>query len=713
MGKKVLEFEFKATDSSVLASMKAQGATADQLKAKYKELAEAKNKGEEDKGGDSVLKNLKSQLGARSSLGQIGKIAVGGGAVAGLTLIANAIGGAAKEAKELRDQFRNGTISAGEMKEKMIEAVPVFGQVWAAGQQIRELLSSFPSLANSAFGKLIGLDQIADAEKINREEAARKVLLDYQGESIERAKKSLREQQEILRGINSTTGGIGKQGYDKEKYDAQVEAQNKLASLSNKHQEDLEAAEKRRAEAAKKLQEDKSLDPATKFDAEQQLQKQFNGEKLKINKDYADTYHAQNGQNYVEALDLEKRHQESMRLLLQGESKETSDIIANSQIERLKALGHDLDAEYALVAKNAQDKKDAVLKALAEQLKGADLADQDRLRKAATAQIGAIDNGAAGEQQNLTHKTLLDAQLKVLQAQGNAGNYLAANEAKRVQAARELEQEQARLLAVYHDINASDEQRNYAAAAYNALKQAATADTSKALDDEELTILQEQAAAGDHVAEAELKRVEAQRSYNEEAAKLTAILQDQKSTIEQQGRAKAELAQLDQAQTQAVGKALRDQNTALLQQQSTFGRTANERRQAELQLTSQKLKDEFAQREAEAQSILANANATKEQKQAALDNLKAFAKDAGAEMDKEQLKDRKEQKHSFDAQERGLLLTGVAAGALAHRDPQEDVVKNTAEGNKLTADLLKQMGKLIGVLTPKGGSKPQPVFSNK
>src|SRR4051794_31039393 len=94
----------KGKDVGTLALLKQTGAGADSLKRKLKELSDA-NKAQAPKDGPSAIKNLRSQLGARSDFGQAAKIAVGAGAVAGLTMLANATGEAAKKVKELKGEF--------------------------------------------------------------------------------------------------------------------------------------------------------------------------------------------------------------------------------------------------------------------------------------------------------------------------------------------------------------------------------------------------------------------------------------------------------------------------------------------------------------------------------------------------------------------------------------------------------------------------------
>jgi hypothetical protein len=57
----------------------------------------------------------------------------------GLTGAADAIKNMADKARELKEQFQSGKLSAGELTEKLISSVPVVGQFWEAGKAIRSL----------------------------------------------------------------------------------------------------------------------------------------------------------------------------------------------------------------------------------------------------------------------------------------------------------------------------------------------------------------------------------------------------------------------------------------------------------------------------------------------------------------------------------------------------------------------------------------------
>lgn len=87
------------------------------------------------------LDRIKSILGARGSVKNVAELFVGGGAIAAVGFITHAIANAARNARELTDEFRDGKIQAGEFADKLVGTIPVLGAIWRAGRDIREMIT--------------------------------------------------------------------------------------------------------------------------------------------------------------------------------------------------------------------------------------------------------------------------------------------------------------------------------------------------------------------------------------------------------------------------------------------------------------------------------------------------------------------------------------------------------------------------------------------
>ena len=692
MPKKVLETTFRA-DGNLQDYMRQTGATADQFKAKMAELKAATAKqasgGGEDEEGGGGLKGVRQQLGSRSQLGQLGSILTGGAAVGGVTLLAGAIGNAADKAKQLKEQFDAGKISAGGVAAGVAESLPVLGTMITSFGKVEDLLASFPALADSWAGKLLGLSDRRYAEQIKQEEAARKGVLDYQADALERQKKTLIEIAEVTRGANRAAAGANLDGYDRERFERRAADEDKLADIQAKRQAALDETEKDRKAKAVEITAS-GAGTAVKTEKLAELQKAANAERTRINREYDGVAKAQQAASDAEAEADQRRHLEAMTRVYVAYERQTADATAAADADRLRATGHTLAAELAMIQQNADDKKRAIDAALVEQVKAAgNPLERQQLQTDADAAKAAEDRTSVMARQNAVYKELRDAAVQGLQAQAAAGDHAAAAELRRVQAAREYEAETAKITDAMNAQGATEEARAQGRAALAQLATARTADTANRLRTAELAILQERAAAGDAGAAADVARLERVEKTKQLEADILSIRQH--GTPAEQVQAERELAELKAAAAATVGKELRDQHDALLQQRAEYGATNAERLDAGRELAAEEARQEFAKRQAAAQSIVDDANATAGQKQQALADLRSFAELAGREYAKKVYQQPKPVLHEFSPEDRGLLLTGISAAARDRHDPSVDVAKNTAEGNKLTGELLTAM----------------------
>jgi hypothetical protein len=543
MANKVLELVFRGKDDGVVQVMKQQGAEADVLKRKLQEV-EAAKAAKNAAPGKSTLQSLKQGLGARSELGQLGKVAVGAGAVAGLTMVAHAIGEAATKAKELTAEFKAGKISAGEMGEKLAEGIPIVGSFISAGRQVKDLLASFDGLAHSWFGRLTGLNEMNDAAKIEKENAARKIGMDYTEGSLQRQKKLTLEMASASVARQERKIASGLDGYEKEQFEQKAAANNRLQQLEDKRQSAIETTNKAFSE---KLAEADKLDDNEKATARANISKRHQTELQGLNKEFDQAARDERTASSVEEHNFWYEHHQANQRIIEKAQREINDIQAGSGIERLKALGKSLDAELALIEKNAQDKKDAIDAELKEQLKAAPASEADGLNEAAKGKKAAIDQAAAAQNQNLVYKELQDAQLKVLQAQADAGDRNAAVELQRVQSARDQTQEADKLLAIMKDQAATVEQRKTAEQDLKAIQAAQGSAIDKQLRDQNQTVLERQAAygaAGDRVAaKKQLEQLKLTKSFEEQQQQTQAILKNPAATDAQKKAAAENLRQ--------------------------------------------------------------------------------------------------------------------------------------------------------------------------
>lgn len=111
---------------------------------------------------DSFVQSLKHGLGKESTFGSVMEMMKGAGAVMGLTLAGRSLNAMATGANKLRQELSEGTINAGQLFDKLASSVPVFGEFYAAGQQIRELFT----------GEQAYFDQTAKSvERLNKQMA--------------------------------------------------------------------------------------------------------------------------------------------------------------------------------------------------------------------------------------------------------------------------------------------------------------------------------------------------------------------------------------------------------------------------------------------------------------------------------------------------------------------------------------------------------------
>jgi len=84
---------------------------------------------------------LKNTLGRRSFLKEFSEVLGGGGSIVGVAAFSSVLADVAKNAAELRRQFSDNEITATQFKSRLVELVPVLGNIAKAGREIGESLA--------------------------------------------------------------------------------------------------------------------------------------------------------------------------------------------------------------------------------------------------------------------------------------------------------------------------------------------------------------------------------------------------------------------------------------------------------------------------------------------------------------------------------------------------------------------------------------------
>lgn len=125
------------------------------------------------------MKGIKAQLGEESGLGNFAKVLRGAGAVAGLGVLVAVLDNASKKAVELKNAFDAGKISAGGIAEELVKSLPILGQAFDLGRNIRELFTGEEAREQRIIDKM--QEQTEKRQEQNKELlASRNIAIDLQ-----------------------------------------------------------------------------------------------------------------------------------------------------------------------------------------------------------------------------------------------------------------------------------------------------------------------------------------------------------------------------------------------------------------------------------------------------------------------------------------------------------------------------------------------------
>lgn len=352
-------------------------AVAQRLRAKQNErIADEASKRLGEK--PNRLKELKGALGEESALGNVGKMLKGAGAIAGFAVIGQVLNDATGKARELVEQFRAGEISSGQMVENIAAGLPVIGNFWQAGRNIREMFTG----------------EEAAAREILKLEKLRNAALDMRKAALERVAEVTRKTDDVTRvaGQKRTLDRLAP-GASRDRLELAQGGVNDRAGLGAEY------------EKGKK----EITDRYSKLDGELQaeLRKTNKPEKMKEINASIKTLAA--GRN-DELLALEKEHNAKINALgedqVRDRAKLEKRIIADAAGAMMERLGGWKDAILKWSDRNTADKNDSDQNSLGvasrlAKLKGDNPA-AERIDKAAELKrrLAEIDQRAVDEARN-------------------------------------------------------------------------------------------------------------------------------------------------------------------------------------------------------------------------------------------------------------------------------------------------------------------------
>lgn len=183
-----------------------------------------------EKETNSIPEMLKHAFGRGSMFKEALELAVGGGALASVSEATARIAELAKKANELREEFRSGSKSAGEIADELLRSLPILGNVYSAGREIRELFTG----------------EEAEVKEITEQVARLNAEMDATKKIIDDGTKALSEQAKILGAMRHDGSLIGA-----------TEGHRQIQGALDKFGDDLDKNDEAALASRKTLEEDK------------------------------------------------------------------------------------------------------------------------------------------------------------------------------------------------------------------------------------------------------------------------------------------------------------------------------------------------------------------------------------------------------------------------------------------------------------------------
>jgi hypothetical protein len=175
-----------------------------------------------DKKSKGFFRDLKSNFGKSSTLGQSLKLAAGGGAVGALTAAARQVQGFADELAHMRAEIDAGNASFVDMADQGARALPIIGAFYSAGRSIREAIMGEQSALDTA-------NRETDSYNKTIEHA-----LERRSEILRHHNELIREFADIQRTAEQGTALAGADDAKKKVLEIQFDAENRKKALQDK-----------------------------------------------------------------------------------------------------------------------------------------------------------------------------------------------------------------------------------------------------------------------------------------------------------------------------------------------------------------------------------------------------------------------------------------------------------------------------------------------
>ena len=182
------------------------------------------------------LDETKKTFGRRGLFGELTQIAVGGGAIAGVTFAVRQVDMLAAGAAKLADELRRGVRPVSEIADEFARTIPILGSIYSAGQSIREVFT----------GERVEIERILESAK----------TLDLVSASWARGMKAVADSHgdaaDFMEKMNQQRKLMGLEGVDRDLFQSGVSSKGVLAGIT-----DNEGKRIRGIEAANKIEIEK------------------------------------------------------------------------------------------------------------------------------------------------------------------------------------------------------------------------------------------------------------------------------------------------------------------------------------------------------------------------------------------------------------------------------------------------------------------------
>ena len=440
---------------------------------------------------EAAVKALRKEGGKRSSLGEAAELALGRGALGGISAAGEALTGFAEKLKTVKEEFEAGDKTAGQMFHTILESVPVVGEFAKAGTALREAFDS--DYATQVLEKKV-------LEEITKEQ-------DFQVKQIRAATAAHEEQLDVLKQIAADTRVLETPD------SARSDAQARLQAERNQDAEDKKA----------KTEIDK-------------VRKQFEAQTAAASKNFEAARAAapDNDDNSDEAT--------RKRALLVA-SSQSLQRLSQQQAEQEAQIQADADARKKGIAERDQ--------VALENLERKALIEREQFTATAERQIGDIQ-AEASEKRLRDQGRYFEADTEALER--HHADRLAEIEAARAKEAREHPEDLTGVNKRAEQYVAA-ERDEYNAAKHQATQNQADrqSEIDKSLAQGKLEQLRDAAAAGDPAAAGQLKIAELQLQFDERRRALQKEMLGADDA--HQAKIKQAIAELDKQRPTAIANA--------------------------------------------------------------------------------------------------------------------------------------------------------------